>query len=84
MEIEKKNLRTLSRIKEFLTDLNSANHPEIKDIDVKFWNDSDSFIINVYYDEGTKKEDRENISDEIWRDLYNFLDLPIYVSNKTI
>ena len=82
MEINKKNLRTLARIKEFLINLNSANSPSIEDIDIKNWHDSETFIIDVYYKEGTKKEQMENISDEIWRDLYSFLGLPIYVVYK--
>lgn len=83
MEISKKNLRNLARIREFLTSLELTSSPNIEDINVRLWNDSESYVVDVYYRKGLKNEEMGNMSDEIWKDLNSFLNLPMYVVSKT-
>ena len=82
MNSKKKN--SLTRLEEFLKYSTLLDKPFIKGVKVQDWDSDESFVVEIAFERSTSEDEILNILDGIWSEIFDFLQIPVYVKYKLV
>jgi len=77
-------MKKFNLLKDFLENSTLSNKPEIKNISIKNWDTDDGYIVEVSFDRSTSEDEILKLLDEIWTEIFDFLEIPVYVKYKLV